>query len=446
MASGSRGHQALAASVPFARAGRHARCGPVGRRAHCPPGAGCAPGGWRRRSVSGPPGGRASPASEPPTDRLRVVYLDHCARLSGAELALLRLLPALDEDVEAHVILGENGPLVSRLKAVGVTTEVLPMIETARGLARESVHLSRFPPATLLHTARYITEVARRLRQLRPDLVHTNSLKAGLYGSVAGRLSRVPVIWHLREQLTPDHLPAAAASLVRAAVHRLPTAVIANSRSTLGSVATPGLVSSVIASPVELGPSRGTRRSEEPLRVGMVGRIAPIKGQHVFLEAFARAFPQGPTRAVIVGTAMFGETDYEEQLRRQVGFLGLEGRVEMAGFREDVGEELGRLDVLVQASVIAEGFGQVVVEGMAAGLPVVAPGAGGPAEIITDGRDGLLVPPGDVPALAASLRRLAGDEALRHRLGEAARKRALDFTPAAIAPQVLALYRTVLGR
>ncbi len=384
--------------------------------------------------------------------RLRVVYLDHCAQLSGAELALLRLLPALADEVDAHVVLGEEGPLVARLEAAGISTEVIPMAEAARGLPRDRVHLARLPKATLLHSARYTAQTARRLRQMRPDLVHTNSLKSGLYGSLAGRLAGVPVVWHLREQITPQTLPLAARRLVRASVRHLPTAVIANSRSTLSQVATPRLTAAAIPSPIEVTVVSQPRAPGSPLRVGMVGRLAPLKGQHVFLDAFARAFPplpsscDGTATAVLVGSPLFGETAYEEQLRSQIVRLGLEDRVEMTGFREDVGAELGRLDVLVQASVTAEGFGQVVAEGMAAGLAVVAPCAGGPQEIITHGHDGLLCPPGDVTVLAETLRLLADDEAMRRRLGDAARQRALDFTPGVIGPQVLALYRSILRR
>lgn len=157
--------------------------------------------------------------------RLRVVYLDHCAQLSGGELALLRLLPALAGDVEAHVILAEDGPLVAKLEAAAIATEVIPMAEAARGLSRDRVRPSRLPKATVLHTAGYTSAVARRLRRLGPDLVHTNSLKSGLYGSAAGRLVGVPTVWHIREQITSDHLPPAALRLVRASVRRLPTAV-----------------------------------------------------------------------------------------------------------------------------------------------------------------------------------------------------------------------------
>src|SRR5262249_1672563 len=100
------------------------------------------------------------------------------------------------------------------------------------------------------------------------------------------------------------------------------------------------------------------------------------------------------------------------------------------GFVPDVGAELARLDVLVVPSLVPEGFGLTVIEGMAAGLPVVAPDAGGPAEILTDGVDGVLVPAGGTAALATALRPPVHDAPARRRLGDAARRRAADFTPA----------------
>ncbi len=382
--------------------------------------------------------------------RLRVVYLDHCAQLSGGELALARLLPALGGDVDAHVVLGEDGPLVARLESVGISTEVLPMAEAARGLSRQRVRPGRLPGASVAHTAHYVAVVARRLRRLRPDLVHTNSLKAGVYGSVAGTLARVPVVWHARERLADDYLPPAAIRMVRAMVRHLPAAVIANSQSTREGLAAPRVATTVVPSPVQVQAVPRSRPAGSPLRVGMVGRLAPSKGQHVFLDAFATAFPEGgpegAAQAVVVGGALFGEADYEQALRQQVARLGLEDRVELTGFREDVAAELADLDVLVHASLITEGFGQVVVEGMAAGLAVVAAAAGGPLELITHGRDGLLYPTGDVDALARTLQRLAADRGLRERLGDAARRRARDFTPEVVAGQVLQVYRAAARR
>lgn len=389
-------------------------------------------------------------ARTPARDRPRVVIVDHCARLSGAELALLRLLPALTQ-VEVHVVLAEDGPLVARLLEAGISVEVLPLAAPARDLRRVRIQPSRFPLSAGLVTAAYVVRLARRLRQLRPDLVHTYSLKAALYGGLAARVAGVPVVWHLHDRIATDYLPGPAVRMVRWLGPRLSEAIIANSYTTLATLqlARTRVRAQVIPYPLPLEPTHPVAarrpRADGEFQVGMVGRLNPWKGQELFLGAFARAFPCGPQRAVIVGAALFGEEGYRRQLEGQVVALGLQGRVEFAGFQEDVPHQLARFDALVHASVIPEPFGQVVVEGMAAGLPVVAAAAGGPAELVDDGVTGLLYPPGDEEALAALLRRLADDRALGSRLGAAGRRRARDFDPAVIAAQVVDVYRSVLA-
>jgi len=126
--------------------------------------------------------------------------------------------------------------------------------------------------------------------------------------------------------------------------------------------------------------------------------------------------------------------------------VGLGGRVEFRGFRENVAEELERLDVLVHASIIPEPFGQVVLEGMSAGLPVVASGAGGPAEIVAHGRTGFLYQPGDAEALAERLLLLGRDPTLRRRIGAAARMQTANLEPDRIAELMTKAYRMTLAR
>jgi glycosyltransferase involved in cell wall biosynthesis len=381
----------------------------------------------------------------------RIVFLDHCALLSGGELALVRLLEALGEAVEPHVVLAAEGPLLGRLRTAGISTEVLPAPRAMRETGRERIGVRLLPGPELAQTAAYAVTLARRLRRLRPDLVHANSLKALLYGGLAARLARVPVVWHVRDRIAADYLPAGAVRLVGSSARFLPDALIANSRETLERLhiaaggATRGYPQSVVYDPVDLVPLPKQGR-EGPVRVGMVGRIAPWKGQDVFLEAFARAFARGDERASVVGAALFGEQPYEESLRRLAHRLGITERVDFVGFRDDVAGELAQLDVLVHASRLPEPLGQVVQEGMRAGLPVVAPDAGGPAEVISSGETGILFPIGDVGALTGALRTLAGDPALRARLGEAAARSSRAFDPERVAPQVLDIYRTVIGR
>jgi glycosyltransferase involved in cell wall biosynthesis len=101
--------------------------------------------------------------------------------------------------------------------------------------------------------------------------------------------------------------------------------------------------------------------------------------------------------------------------------------------------------VLVHASVIPEPFGQVVVEGMSARLPVVASRGGGPEEIITEGVDGLLYPPGNFAALAQILVRLDAEPELRTQLGRAAAVRARDYAPESIAERMMDAYSMAMG-
>ena len=142
---------------------------------------------------------------------------------------------------------------------------------------------------------------------------------------------------------------------------------------------------------------------------------------------------------------MFGEDAFAASVADLVGELRLAGRVDLRGFQADVPAELAEMDVLVHASIIPEPFGHVVVEGMAAGLPVVAADAGGPAEVVDHGRTGLLTPPGDVGALAAQLRELRDDPALRLRLSVTGEQASLAYAPEVIGAEFTAVYRAVLA-
>jgi glycosyltransferase involved in cell wall biosynthesis len=385
----------------------------------------------------------------PRARRTRVVFVDHVARLSGGEIALLRLLPVLAGEVDVHVVLGEEGPLVERLGTHGISVEVLPLAPALRDLRKDTLRPGRFDPMAAARVAPYVVRLARRMRACRADLVHTNSLKAALYGGAAGRLARVPVVWHLRDRIADDYLPHSAVVLVRAAARVLPTAVVANSQATLDTLPTVRtarvVYNPIVPDSVAHRAAVAAARTGRYTTVGIVGRLAPWKGQHVVLEAFAEAFRGTPVRGRVIGSALFGEDAYEQRLREQAERLGIANQIEFRGFREDVQVELDELDVLVHCSVIPEPFGQAVLEGMAAGIPVVATDAGGPAELITSGRDGILTQPGDVHELAETLRRLESDAALRDALGSEAMSRSMEFTPERTAARLLAVYRKVLS-
>ena len=393
-----------------------------------------------RALAAKPGGGRTA------TLTMKVVYLDHVARLSGAEIGLLRFIAAADE-LEATVLLAEDGPLVEPLRTAGARVEVLPLAEEARGLGKAEVRPGASLAVAAVHMPGYVWTLAGRLRELDPDLVHTMSLKSGIYGTLAARLARLPVVWHLHDRLAADYLPRPAVCPMRMLARTLPSALVVNSSSTLATVGRrfrPGLRRAIIPLPVPI-PARPCELRDRVERVGIVGRLTSWKGQHVFLRAFARAFPEPDVRAVVIGSATFGEDAYERELRALAERLRIADRVEFTGFVDDVPAELQRLDVLVHASVLPEPLGQVVVEGMATGLPVVAADAGAPAEYIEDGREGLLYPPGDVEALTDALERAAGDRELRARLGAAGREKAREFGSEATIERMLSLYGQLVG-
>ncbi len=376
--------------------------------------------------------------------RPRVLVLDHVARLSGGEIALLRVLPRL-HGANVHVILGEDGPLAERLVQAGVSVEVMPLAPSLRDLRRERVRFGGASPVALWRTLSYVARLALRVRRLRPEVVHTNSLKSGVYGALAAKAAGAPVAWHVRDRISRDYIPRAAVMLVRAMVAWLADAVIANSQSTLDTLPARGRAVGrwVIADSVE--PSPRERVAAARVRTfGMLGRIAPWKGQDLFLRAFARAFPDGPERAVLVGSPMFGEEGYERELHELAQSLGLAGRVEFRGFREDIWHELASFDVLVHASVIPEPFGQVVLEGMAAGLAVLAPDEGGPADVIEDGRTGRLFASRDEASLASAMRALRDSPQECERLGGHARRAVEAYHPDVTAGRLEEVYRRVL--
>jgi glycosyltransferase involved in cell wall biosynthesis len=191
--------------------------------------------------------------------------------------------------------------------------------------------------------------------------------------------------------------------------------------------------------------ARHRAMGEEPFTVGMVGRFSPWKGQLETVRAFADAGLPENARLVFIGAPMFGEDAYEAQVRAEVELRGLDGRVDFLGHVDDVFEALTDLDVLVHASTVPEPFGQVLVEGMAAGVPVLATAGGGPSEIITDGTNGLLYPAGDVDRLGELLRLMSTDASLRQKLSRGGLERARDFAPARISPMVLQVYEELLA-
>ena len=397
----------------------------------------------------------------------RILFIDHTARMGGGEVALLNLVVALDHQRYVPVVLlFADGPLRQKLEDAGIETHLLPLAADVADARKDTLGgKTLLQVGAMLRTMRFVWRVRRKIGRLRPAIVHTNSLKADIIGGLAGRLSRVPVIWHVRDRIADDYLPPRVVRLFRWLAGWVPRIVIANSRSTLETLDrdTRGIAipSGTVAKLEQSGYQvihDGTLHDEADVRegvgnsdvllIGLVGRIARWKGQHVFIEAARQLRTRFPrSRFQIIGSPLFGEDAYERELHDTVDRERLGDVVEFAGFREDVGAAIAALDVLVHASITGEPFGQVIVEGMTAAKPVVATRGGGVPEIVVDGDTGLLVPMDDADAMAYAVGRLLGDPALRERMGRRGRQRVAEhFTIRHTADKVQRVYDELLQR
>lgn len=382
-----------------------------------------------------------------------ILFLDHTAALGGGEIALLNLVTHLDhERYRPVVILFSHGPLEDKLREAGIKTLVLPLAPSIVHTRKEQLNrgaLSRVRDMARL--MRYTARLAALIRKIHPDIIHTNSLKADIIGGIAGRLANKRVLWHVRDRIADDYLPPKVVRAFRLGCRLIPHVVLANSQATFDTLQLP-LRAGSLSRPVLDGIPLGATPVSQPLTdntsplIGIVGRLSEWKGQHVFLDAAAAVLREFPdARFQIIGGALFGEEEYEAQLKQQAQLLNLSDRLEWLGFRNDVPQLLEKLDVLVHASTIGEPFGQVVVEGMAAGKPVIATCGGGVPEIIVDGACGILVPMNNATALGKAILQLLHDPANAQTIAQAGYERVRDhFCIQLVARNVEAVYEGML--
>jgi glycosyltransferase involved in cell wall biosynthesis len=387
---------------------------------------------------------------------MRVLYVNHTAEVSGGERSLLSLLAALDGSVEPHVACPE-GPLSRAVEQLGISTSAIT--GTAGSLRLHPL----YTPKTVAELGAASIQVRSAARRQRADLIHANSIRAGLVLGL-GRLAPAARIVHVRDCLPPGVLTSVTMRTIAATA----STVIANSRYTAASVraAAPAAHIEVVHNSVDLARWDPSRIDRETVRarlgeaggravlLGVVAQLSPWKGQDVAVEALAMLRERGlDAHLLLIGSAKFvaratrfDNEAYVTALKERIRAAGLEDRVSWLGEREDVPELMAALDVLLLPSH-EEPFGRAVIEAMALGVPVLATAVGGPAEIIVDGREGYLLPPLEPRAWADAVERVMARTDGGRALGEAGRLRVAEaFTAEHHARAVLAVYERALAR
>jgi len=370
---------------------------------------------------------------------IRVAYVIDHLRVGGAQRHLLEVVRGLDRDryaLEMWSAAADPGDLASVFEREGVPV---------RSFGISGTMLS---PRTFSAVRR----VARELAVRDVQVVHGYLFEGNFLAAVAGRLGRRPVTLVSKRSL--DRYGRADRRIAAWLSNQLANRVTVNASAVWEVVrehewCAPGrmvLIPNGVPLPATVDPSSPRRDADDPRGngplVGMVGRLSWKKGYDVALAAFALLRDALPgVRVDIVGD---GELRADLEARAQS--LGLGDTVRFLGQRRDVPDLMRGFDCFVLSSVI-EGMPNALLEAMALGRPVVTTAAGGSAEVVVDGDCGLVVPPGDAPALARAIESLLRDLQRARTFGERAERRVREsFSLEAMLRSFDELYTSELTR
>lgn len=357
---------------------------------------------------------------------MKVLLLITRAELGGGQTHVLDLLRGFRERFDVELATGEEGFLTEAAGRMGVRWHVLPNL---------------IQPMRPWQDTRALMECYRLIRDVRPDIVHTHTSKAGVIGRAAACLARVPSVftahtWCFAEA-TSWKWKLVGIPLERIAARcasRIITVSDANRRLALDhSIGGPEKFITVHNGIADCA-FRAQPGSGNVPRVVMVARFSEQKAQSLLIDAAAGIRP--PFRLLLVGD---GPT--RPAVEAQVERCGLGHRVEFAGNRLDIPEILAASHVFALFTKW-EGFPISILEAMRAGLPVVASDVNGVREEVVDGSTGFTVPRDDVAAFRQRLELLLQDAPLRERMGAASRQRfEQEFTVDRMLQRVAEVYR-----
>ncbi len=367
--------------------------------------------------------------------RIRVLFFSHCHDLrGGAAQALQELLVRLPADRFAPVVmLPREGEFSATCGKLGIPCAFCPQAWWVDDSTPDAwlYGLRRLPGA--------VDAVRRTIAAEGIQLVYTNSSVVPA-AAMAAALEAVPHVWYIQELLGHDELGLQAAAIPSdvfpGLILLLSSHVIANSRAAAAPYRseTSRTGVSVVYSGVDLTRFDDCGPSREPA-IAAIGASTPAKGLDELVQVAANLMASGvDARFHVVGNL---EPDaYAQTIRDRINRLGLAEHVLLHGYDRDIAAYF-RKSRLVLVPSRSEGMSRVVLEGMAAGLPVVAADSGGPGELVAHEETGFVCPVRDTGAMTEAVSRLLGDEDLARRMGAYGRCRAESMFDCDVAARAI---------
>jgi glycosyltransferase involved in cell wall biosynthesis len=372
------------------------------------------------------------------------MYLDTCTEMAGGQYSLFTLLKRLDRSKYVPILYAPGG---SRLRALcaelGIETKTLPF---------RSVHMvSHSKPRLLAWTEDVIRSafglffLAWSMARGDIDVVHANTFKAALVGSLACTLARKPLVFHDRITIRHGFLEKMVARIAHKIV------VVSSALAAKHGEALRGKVT-LIYDGVDTDYMSAGHISSEPDTgssgtVCYLGRISWEKGVDRLIEAAGLVTARLPGTRFLVGGAPCTPEDasFQQKLLKLVDSLDLSGNIQFTGYVDDARAFIMNAWVTVLPSR-RESLGLVLLEAMALEKPVVAFAVDGPLEIITDMKDGLLVEPDNVERLAEAILTMLEDHSLACRVGKTARETVISrFSAKTLVARISEIYDEIAG-
>lgn len=404
------------------------------------------------------------------SEKTAILYLDNTFTFGGAINSLCYLIRALDKEKYEPVLV--TGQPVEYLEANFAGTiwyhyvPKLPWINNRVykkiaslppfriSVLSKSLNLARFFYWMLFVTLPEACRYYRLGKRHHVKLIHLNNIVGSQFaGIIAAKILRVPCVAHLRDFEEIHPITRFYARLVDYHV-----AISGAIKENLLGLGVPEEKISVVHDALDLEEFNTSvaceylfeefRVNPEQPRYGIFGRVVDWKGIREFLLAACTIDDQVPEAlGFVIGGPSDGDEAFYREMLALAESLGLRDKVVFTGYRKDIPALMKFMDVVVHASNSPEPFGMVVIEGMAMGKPVVATRAGGPLDIVEDGKTGFLVPVGDAEPLAGAVISLLREPGLSDEMGRAGRERVERmFDNKLYAEKVQAIYETFAHR